>query len=351
VIGLLRAAPASLAGQILRGGGVRQWLWLGDNVPSPIGSVECSLSLKRGPQRGPLCYQLKFAEDAAGLTIMHERLSAGDDPERAGNAYFERTVSRTEFGYGSAARSGPEDERGSMPRSESVLSRFKNPLDETPITEVGKHFEEIGIYREFHTGPNSQTRYGIGTNVPNDYLIDGGENLALVLNQLNVFGVHDRIRHYVARFCERFDDVKVDIGSGLARTVLREVGLVEPLSAMRMSDGTLKFLCLLVTLFHPKPPPLICIEEPETGLHPEALQLVAEVLIEASESVQLIVTTHSDALIDWLSDRPETVLVCERDFDNGTQCKRLDREQLSEWLADYSLGKLWRKGEIGGGRW
>jgi predicted ATPase len=78
---------------------------------------------------------------------------------------------------------------------------------------------------------------------------------------------------------------------------------------------------------------------------------VAEALAEASQSMQLIVTTHSDALVDALSDRPENVLVCERDFDNGTQVRRLSKEQLRDWLQHYTLGQLWRKGEIGGGRW
>ena len=74
-------------------------------------------------------------------------------------------------------------------------------------------------------------------------------------------------------------------------------------------------------------------------------------MVEASERTQLIVTTHSEALIDALSDRPEDVLVCERDFDNGTQFRRLDRKQLSTWLERYTLGALWRKGELGGTRW
>jgi predicted ATPase len=187
--------------------------------------------------------------------------------------------------------------------------------------------------------------------VPKDALLDGSDNLALVLHELDFLGVHERIRSYLQRFCERFEDVKVNVGAGLARAFLREAGLVEMLSAIRMSDGTLKFLSLLAALFHPSPPPLMCIEEPEVGLHPDALQLVAEALVEASDSMQLIVTTHSDALVDALSDQPESVLVCERDFDNGTQMKRLSKKGLKEWLKHYSLGQLWRKGEIGGGRW
>lgn len=163
--------------------------------------------------------------------------------------------------------------------------------------------------------------------------------------------MHDRIRDYLRRFCERFEDVKINVGEGLARTYLREAGLTEMVSAIRMSDGTLKFLSLLAALFNPKPPPLMCIEEPEVGLHPDALQLVAEALVEASESMQLIVTTHSEAFVDALSDRPESVIVCERDFDGGTQMKRLSKEHLKGWLGHYTLGQLWRNGEIGGGRW
>jgi len=75
------------------------------------------------------------------------------------------------------------------------------------------------------------------------------------------------------------------------------------------------------------------------------------VLIEASEHTQLIVTTHSDTLVEALSDRPESVWVCERDFDNGTQFKRLSHGELDAWLEHYTLGELWRKGEIGRGRW
>ena len=119
-------------------------------------------------------------------------------------------------------------------------------------------------------------------------------------------------------------------------------------SATRLSDGTLKFLCLMAVLLDPNPGPLICIEEPETGLHPDALALVGNALREASTRTQLIVTTHSDALVDRFTDEPENVVICERDFDEGTTFRRLSREELKEWLDEYTLGELWRRGEIGG---
>jgi predicted ATPase len=351
VISLLQAAPTNLAAAILRGGGGRQWLWLGDREPSPA-HIECELILTREQDVGPIGYQLQF-EDASGFVIVGEALSRSTVPIDLDEAlaYFVRHYNQARFRAQAPESGHAKYESIKVSPGESVLSQFKIPGDFTPITEVGYRFAQIRIFREFRTGPGSAARYGISTSVPKDALVDGSDNLALVLHELDFLGVHERILGYLRRFCGRFEDVKVNVGEGLARAYLREAGLTEMLSGIRMSDGTLKFLSLLAALFHPKPPPLMCIEEPEIGLHPDALQLVAEALVEASESMQLIVTTHSDALIDYLTDRPETVLVCERDFDNGTQMKRLSKDHLKAWLEHYTLGQLWRKGEIGGGRW
>ena len=120
--------------------------------------------------------------------------------------------------------------------------------------------------------------------------------------------------------------------------------------ATRLSDGTLRYLCLLAILCDSTPPPLICIEEPEIGLHPDLIPKIAELLLAASERTQVIVTTHSDILIDALSDHPEVVLVCEK-HNGETTVKRLNATNLSIWLDKYRLGDLWMKGELGGTRW
>ncbi len=351
-ISLLQAAPASLEAELLRGGGVRQWLWLGDRVPSPIGSLACDVRLLSGRQTGELSYRLDFSEDASGFVILDESLAQdGLTASPDSGLYFRRTSNRAEFGPKALALTQGLPPTMAVSPIASVLAQYKSPIDPTPITSLGEHLQRIRIFREFRTGVGSGARQGISTTVPKEFLSEGGDNLALVLQELDFRGAHTRIREYMQRFCERFEDIKVRVGAGLAQAFLREAGLTEPLSAMRMSDGTLKFLCLLAALFNPSPPPLVCLEEPELGMHPDALKLIAEALLEASESVQLIITTHSEALIDALSAHPECVLVCERDFDNGTQCKRLTAEELDEWLEHYTLGELWRKGEIGGGRW
>jgi len=99
-------------------------------------------------------------------------------------------------------------------------------------------------------------------------------------------------------------------------------------------------------LLSPNPPSLVCIEEPELGLHPDALSLVAELLVAATQRTQIIVTTHSDALVSELTDHVESVLVCEHL--GGTQLRRLRSDDLSHWLDKYRLGDLWRMGELGG---
>jgi len=335
-ISLLQAAPTGIEGQILRGGGVRQWLWLGDSDPAQLAEIECELMLKRAPQFSPLVYRLQFSHG-----ILNEHLA------RVGGAsaevYFDRRTKLVTFGR--------QAQSAVVTSNSSILAQVKSPIDTTPVTEVGNQFQWIQIFREFRTSFTSEARQGISTAEPKAFLTDGAGNLAQILQVMDILGAHDRVKVYLKRFCDRFEDVKVDVGEGLARTFLREAGLSDMLSSVRMSDGTLKFLCLLVVLFNPWGMSLVCIEEPELGLHPDALRLVAEMLVEASERTQLIITTHSEALVDALSDRPESVLVCERDFDNGTQFKRLAQDELDEWLEHYTLGELWRKGEIGGGRW
>lgn len=332
-IGLLQAAPVDLNTAILRLGGVHVVCSLASR--SPTAAIECDHL--DGAQ---LQYRLEFAEQASSFSIQGERLS--DLPLATQPSYFNRTSGKVIF--------GPES-HGEVSPMESVFRVYKNPNDPTPITRIGRALESIRIYREFRTTGNSPARLGTSTSTRKEFLHDGGDNLAVVLLDMNFKGLHEQVQAYLRRFCERFDDVYVNLDGPVVKTFIEESGLLEKLTAWRLSDGTLKFLCLLAVLLDPNPAPLICIEEPEVGLHPEAIQIVADALVEASERTQLIVTTHSEALIDALSERPEDVVITERDFDNSTQFRRLDKKRLSVWLEQYSLGELWRKGEFGGNRW
>ena len=112
-----------------------------------------------------------------------------------------------------------------------------------------------------------------------------------------------------------------------------------------LSDGTLRFICLATLLLQPTPPNLILLDEPELGLHPYAIHILAEMLEAASKRSQVLLATQSVTLLNQFA--PADVLVAEN-VAGGTTFKRLDEPALAGWLADFSLGELWEKNVLGG---
>jgi predicted ATPase len=113
----------------------------------------------------------------------------------------------------------------------------------------------------------------------------------------------------------------------------------------QLSDGTLRYICLATLLLQPDPPSTIIIDEPELGLHPYAIKLLASLLHEAAERCQVIVSTQASLLLDELT--PEQVIVVNQ-HDGESTLERLDPEKLADWLQEYTLGQLWEKNELGG---
>ncbi len=116
-------------------------------------------------------------------------------------------------------------------------------------------------------------------------------------------------------------------------------------SASDLSDGTLRFLFLLTVLANPNPPPLIAIDEPETGLHPSMLPIVAELAADAALGTQVILTTHSDQFLDAFDEFNPTVSVTKWK-DGEASLQVVDKGELAPWLKEYSLGALYRSGEL-----
>jgi predicted ATPase len=121
-----------------------------------------------------------------------------------------------------------------------------------------------------------------------------------------------------------------------------------PMKAHRLSDGTLRFICLATLLLQPwhLMPDVILIDEPELGLHPYAVTLLADLLKRASERKKVIVATQSVELVNCLD--AEDIVVVDR-VDDASVFSRLGSEHLRDWLADYSLGELWKRNVLGGG--
>ena len=231
---------------------------------------------------------------------------------------------------------------------EVSLVSLANPQDYPALWHLNRLYEAIRVYRDWSFGSLAELRHPASAHDRSDFLNNGGANLAPVLS--NFTGAHKRkLVTALQKLYGGIVDVHFSVVRGTVALFLEEDGNRE-IPATRLSDGTLRYLCLLAILLNPKPGAFVAVEEPELGLHPDLLPTIADLLIDASKRCQLIVTTHSDVLVDALTDTPESVVVCEKN--NGqTEMRRLDKNDLANWLKDYTLGNLWSSGELGGNRW
>lgn len=312
---LLRNAPEQIVKPIRQGGGVNNFLWKGAKE-TPTAYLGLSLSYKENDH---LEYKLRFTEEWFRFKLLDEVI-------------------------------GGESWNGSDWNVEqSILSQLRDRQKYPEITYLAKVFSQITLYRDWTFGRHAIPRHPQKTDLPNYTLEPDASNLGLVLNRFSGEpAVKRRVIKALRDLYPSIEDYFVLIEGGTVQVFFLEGDFKIP--ATRLSDGTLRYLCLLAILCNPTPPPLICIEEPELGLHPDVLPTLAELLKEASERTQLIITTHSDILVDAMSDCPEAILVAEK-TENGTTMTRLDADKLKPWLEKYRLGQLWKSGEIGGTRW
>jgi predicted ATPase len=221
-----------------------------------------------------------------------------------------------------------------------------------PLWELKNFFDRIKTYRDWTFGSGTKSRTLERVGLETSYLEEDSSNLAHVLNFILTHPDHrfgEKLRKALHDFSPDASDIETRFREGFVQLRIRESSGVS-VPGSRLSDGTLRWLALLAILLNPEPAPVTCIEEPELGLHPDAIHTLADLLVDASTRTQLVVTTHSTALVDAFSDQPDAVCVCEK-VDGATQIRRLDKEKLQVWLNDYSLGHLWASGEIGGNRW
>lgn len=345
-ISLLQAAPVDLTRPVREGGGIRDWLWKGAARPATA-CIEAVVSYPLG--KSALRHRLAFTEGSGRFEIIDERIEDWQAARGHGKPYFY-------FGYEQGrpmlnirGEGGPRQlHREEIDAQRSILSQRKDPDQYPEVTYLGEAFGRIRIYREWSFGRYTPPRLPQPADLPNDSLSEDGRNLGLVLNRLRQDPqVKRQIVEHMAQLYDGLDDIDVKVEGGTVQVFLQEGSWTVP--ATRLSDGTLRYLALVAVLCDPRPP-LICIEEPELGLHPDVLPRLAAILRAASQNTQIIVTTHSDVLVDSLTDAPETIIVCEK-HNGATTLKRLDPGALKPWLEKYHLGDLWTRGEIGGTRW
>lgn len=210
-------------------------------------------------------------------------------------------------------------------------------------------FETISNWRVYHfhdTSPSAPVM-GLCNIVDNDILHGNAANLAAFLMKMakdhpeNYAQITETVRQ-VAPF---FGEFVLKADSGQTQLLWKDRYSDLLYYPYQLSDGTLRYICLATLLLQPNPPSTIIIDEPELGLHPYAIKLLASLLHEASKNAQLIVSTQASLLLDELT--PEQVIVVNQR--NGESVlERQDPEKLSEWLKEYTLGQLWEKNELGG---
>ena len=345
-IELLHATPDDMLTPIRDGGGVRDWLWKGASTFPPVATINAVLDHPKG--QTDLRYALSFTEEAQRFAIQRERVENAEPDPGHDKPYLYYGF---ENGHGVLNVKGEERH---LPHEDdaldsSILARRKDPDQYPELTWLSNSFGRIRLYREWNFGRHTTPRLPQKPDLPNSLLDADAGNLALVINRLcSSPAVRKRLLDALGALYDRIDDVDVQIEGGVVQVYFQEGQTIIP--ATRLSDGTLRYLCLLAILCHPTPPPLVCIEEPELGLHPHVLPELAALLTDAAGRTQLIVTTHSDILIDALTDQTEAVVVAEKNA-NGTMLTRPNSETLKPWLEKFRLGQLWTRGEIGGTRW
>lgn len=350
-LAIFRAAAGDLQAAVREGGGIGEYLWKGSSTSSR-GVIQATVSEPEPFLTDVISHRIELAQVGSRLEIPAEVIYAYKSVTPP-NLMF-RPLYHLEDGAASVVATLDGDTREMQVLDwkvgQSVLSQRRDPDLYPELTFLADHFGGMTLFREWNFGLRSAARSPQPTDLPSDFLLPDASNLGLVLNDLlQTSAKRDELLEYLRRFYEHARFISTRTHGGTIQLYVEEEG-GRLIPANRLSDGTLRFLCLLAILCHPTPPPVIGIEEPELGLHPDILPTIAELLRSASERTQLFVTTHSDALVSALSEVPESVLVCER-MPDGTTIERLQPEQLEVWLKEYRLGEIWRMGEIGGNRW
>ncbi|HUT47347.1 MAG TPA: AAA family ATPase [Sedimentisphaerales bacterium] len=214
-------------------------------------------------------------------------------------------------------------------------------------------YDSISSWIVYHVHDTSDTSAmrRTGSVRDNEYLRADAGNLVAFLFMLYERhpNIYEKIRDTIRLATPFFDDFKFRPKPSNGDTELQlewtQKDSDYPFLASQLSDGTLRFIALTTALLQPNPPATILLDEPELGLHPYALNLLAGLLKKAAAKTQVIVSTQSASLLD--NFEAEDIVVVERK-EGESRLERLSSAGLQEWLKDYSLGELWQKNVFGG---
>jgi predicted ATPase len=244
--------------------------------------------------------------------------------------------------------------------SPSEESRLKDEEDETGVRGghgIGYYvYNAISKWMVYHFHDTSDNAPMRRSEILEDcdILRNNASNIAPFLYNLKnteyYKTYYDQIVNAVRLVNPFFDDFRLDISSVGAGNKVRlswnQKGSDYPMQPYHLSDGSIRFICLATALLQPKPPSIIVIDEPELGLHPGAIAILAELIQCASSHTQVIIATQSPTLINYFSI--DDIIVANRK-DGQSTFERLKEDDYNIWLEDYTIGELWTKNVIAGG--
>ena len=327
---LLAMADKNFSKFVLAHNGADGFLFNGPKV-TPAIRAEFVLSSRSAFRRGPNTYRFEATPTADGRTffLSEEREYVTTDPRSYG-----------------------------PPAEESRLRDEKEEMaGDGESKGVGHYvYEAISNWKVYHfhdTGANApMRRYQITEDCQR--LRSDASNIAPFLFRLKTESKstkrYSEIVSAVRLIIPFFDDFRLDVQAmGEANKVAlswQQNGSDFPMQPYHLSDGSIRFICLATALLQPEPPSMIVIDEPELGLHPEAIAILSELIEDAAKRTQVVIATQSPLLLDQFA--VEDIVVVNRK-DGQSTFERLDCADYNEWLEDYSVGQLWTKNVIQGG--
>ncbi len=317
---LAGAAQGQMIPSLAHEGGLQSTLWAGPEQPSRrVRSGE--LTLEGTTRKRVVSLRLGFAGDtfsyAIDLGLPTPSLSAfARDPE------IKREVIWTGPTYRQAAvlvdrRGGLVQGRNAdgefdvvlqdLASFDTMLTHYADPQRAPETLMLREQMRAWRFYDHLRTDRDAPARRPhLGTHTP--VLGDDGGNLAAALQTIEEIGDREALH---AAIDDAFPGarVAVAVAEGVFEVTWRQPGLLRPLRAAELSDGTLRYLLLTAALLTPRPPELLVLNEPETSLHPDLLPALARLITTASASSQVIVVSHAPRLIDALASEPSCHLV------------------------------------------
>jgi predicted ATPase len=218
------------------------------------------------------------------------------------------------------------------------------------LLSLKNQIEALKPYSIFDTSLKSPIRQPAAYTTENA-LIATGENLTTILQHIKNYHSlsYEQIETLLQKVNPNFKDISFNTLGTYNILTLREKKLNRTIFAEHISDGTLRFLLLLAITCNPMRGSLVCLDEPDMGLHPDMISTIADTLKEAAKTSQFIISTHSPLLLNEFD--LEDIIVIEKDADNQSIAKTFNSDDFAEWSNNYLAGQLWLMGKLGGKRW